>query len=131
MMHSLARGVGLFMIISVWHDHSCIGQLPAPQLENALIRNPMLRAPLAEHANQLNIRSTLPRSIWCSYFFCHVVIFGQQLSCWNLNLMLATGLHLWFWGLCKIHKLQAQHRQATVRVRLRRQAVLLQMLPQK
>ncbi|KAG1339102.1 putative symplekin [Cocos nucifera] len=32
------------------------------QLENALIRNPMLRAPLAEHANQPNIRSTLPRS---------------------------------------------------------------------
>nr|XP_029120291.1 uncharacterized protein LOC105044609 isoform X2 [Elaeis guineensis] len=41
---------------------SVLLQLPAPQLENALIRNPMLRAPLAEHANQPNIRSTLPRS---------------------------------------------------------------------
>ncbi|XP_026660999.2 symplekin isoform X2 [Phoenix dactylifera] len=41
---------------------SVLLQLPAPQLENALTRNPMLRAPLAEHANQPNIRSTLPRS---------------------------------------------------------------------
>ncbi|KAG0503231.1 hypothetical protein HPP92_003303 [Vanilla planifolia] len=37
-------------------------QLPAAQLENALNKNPVLRPPLVEHANQPNIRSTLPRS---------------------------------------------------------------------
>ncbi|CAA6661820.1 unnamed protein product [Spirodela intermedia] len=36
-------------------------QLPAAQLENALIRNPALKSPLVEHAGQPNIRSTLPR----------------------------------------------------------------------
>ncbi|VAH25854.1 unnamed protein product [Triticum turgidum subsp. durum] len=38
-------------------------QLPAPQLENALNKNPLLKAPLVEHASQPNVRSTLPRSI--------------------------------------------------------------------
>ncbi|XP_074592779.1 uncharacterized protein LOC141848631 isoform X2 [Curcuma longa] len=37
-------------------------QLPAAQLENALKKNPVLKPPLVEHANQPNIRSTLPRS---------------------------------------------------------------------
>ncbi|XP_020672070.1 uncharacterized protein LOC110092056 isoform X1 [Dendrobium catenatum] len=37
-------------------------QLPAAQLENALSKNPVLKSPLMEHANQPNIRSTLPRS---------------------------------------------------------------------
>jgi symplekin len=37
-------------------------QLPAPQLENALSKNPTLKAPLVEHAEQPNVRSTLPRS---------------------------------------------------------------------
>lgn len=37
-------------------------QLPAAQLENALNKNPVLKPPLMEHANQPNIRSTLPRS---------------------------------------------------------------------
>ncbi|KAJ4793080.1 HEAT repeat-containing protein [Rhynchospora pubera] len=37
-------------------------QLPAPQLENALSKNPILKAPLIEHASQPHIRSTLPRS---------------------------------------------------------------------
>lgn len=41
---------------------SVLLQLPATQLENALSKNPTLKPPLAEHANQLNIRSTLPRS---------------------------------------------------------------------
>ncbi|XP_030481305.1 uncharacterized protein LOC115698245 isoform X1 [Cannabis sativa] len=38
-------------------------QLPPPQLENALNRTPALRAPLAAHASQMDIRSSLPRSI--------------------------------------------------------------------
>ncbi|KAJ4971323.1 hypothetical protein NE237_004422 [Protea cynaroides] len=38
-------------------------QLPAAQLENALNRNPTLKAPLVAHANQPNIRTSLPRSI--------------------------------------------------------------------
>uniref|UniRef100_A0A1D1XLC0 Symplekin n=1 Tax=Anthurium amnicola TaxID=1678845 RepID=A0A1D1XLC0_9ARAE len=37
-------------------------QLPAAQLENALNRNPVLKNPLIEHANQPNVRSTLPRT---------------------------------------------------------------------
>ncbi|XP_020578838.1 uncharacterized protein LOC110023662 isoform X2 [Phalaenopsis equestris] len=37
-------------------------QLPAAQLEIALNKNPVLKSPLKEHANQPNIRSTLPRS---------------------------------------------------------------------
>ncbi|WOL01913.1 hypothetical protein Cni_G10632 [Canna indica] len=37
-------------------------QLPAAQLENALNKNPVLKPPLIEHANQPNIRVTLPRS---------------------------------------------------------------------
>ncbi|XP_077217666.1 HEAT repeat-containing protein isoform X2 [Tasmannia lanceolata] len=37
-------------------------QLPAAQLENALNRNPTLKPPLIDHANQPNIRSSLPRS---------------------------------------------------------------------
>lgn len=37
-------------------------QLPAAQLENALNRNPALKPPLIEHANQPSIRSSLPRS---------------------------------------------------------------------
>lgn len=36
-------------------------QLPAPQLENALSKNPILKAPLGEHASQPQIRSALPR----------------------------------------------------------------------
>jgi len=42
-----------------WH---MFFQLPAPQLENALSKNPTLKAPLVEHAEQPNVRSTLPRS---------------------------------------------------------------------
>ncbi|XP_062095189.1 uncharacterized protein LOC133801071 isoform X2 [Humulus lupulus] len=38
-------------------------QLPPPQLENALNRTPALRAPLVAHASQMDIRSSLPRSI--------------------------------------------------------------------
>ncbi|XP_042456319.1 uncharacterized protein LOC122040899 isoform X1 [Zingiber officinale] len=41
---------------------SVLLQLPAAQLENALKKNPVLKPPLVEHANQPNIRSTLPRS---------------------------------------------------------------------
>ncbi|KAJ0089238.1 hypothetical protein Patl1_31343 [Pistacia atlantica] len=38
-------------------------QLPPPQLENALNRIAALKAPLIAHASQLNIRSSLPRSV--------------------------------------------------------------------
>eukprot|EP01018_Ginkgo_biloba_P004266 Gb_23976 [translate_table: standard] len=44
------------------HSFHVLLQLPAAQLENALNKNPALRAPLVSHANQPNIRSTLPRS---------------------------------------------------------------------
>lgn len=47
--------------INVTPDFLVIFQLPAAQLENALNRIPALKAPLIEHANQPNIRSTLPR----------------------------------------------------------------------
>jgi symplekin len=44
-------------------------QLPAPQLENALNKNPVLKAPLVEHASQPNVRSTLPRFVsWLSLY---------------------------------------------------------------
>ncbi|KAJ4850033.1 hypothetical protein Tsubulata_040849 [Turnera subulata] len=42
---------------------SVLLQLPPPQLENALNRNPTLKAPLVAHASQPNIKSSLPRSI--------------------------------------------------------------------
>ncbi|KAK2980006.1 hypothetical protein RJ640_020032 [Escallonia rubra] len=38
-------------------------QLPPAQLENALNRTPALKAPLIAHANQPNIRPSLPRSV--------------------------------------------------------------------
>ncbi|KAG9453394.1 hypothetical protein H6P81_006298 [Aristolochia fimbriata] len=41
---------------------SVLLQLPAAQLENALNRNPALRAPLVAYANQSNIRPSLPKS---------------------------------------------------------------------
>eukprot|EP00257_Ricinus_communis_P020865 XP_015580215.1 uncharacterized protein LOC8265046 isoform X1 [Ricinus communis] len=42
---------------------SVLLQLPPPQLENALNRTAALRAPLVAHANQPNLKSSLPRSI--------------------------------------------------------------------
>ncbi|KAG6523623.1 hypothetical protein ZIOFF_013488 [Zingiber officinale] len=50
-----------FMFISERVAHTG-HKLPAAQLENALKKNPVLKPPLVEHANQPNIRSTLPRS---------------------------------------------------------------------
>ncbi|KAH9292804.1 hypothetical protein KI387_042014, partial [Taxus chinensis] len=44
------------------HSFHVLLQLPAAQLENALNKNSVLRAPLITHANNPNIRSTLPRS---------------------------------------------------------------------
>lgn len=44
------------------HSFHVLLQLPAAQLENALNKHSVLRAPLVMHANQPNIRSTLPRS---------------------------------------------------------------------
>ncbi|KAJ3682829.1 hypothetical protein LUZ60_013056 [Juncus effusus] len=41
---------------------SVLLQLPAQQLENAISKNPILKAPLFEHASQPHICSTLPRS---------------------------------------------------------------------
>ncbi|XP_072974798.1 uncharacterized protein [Typha angustifolia] len=43
-------------------SYSVLLQLPAPQLENALNRNPQLKPSLVDHASQPNIRTTLPRS---------------------------------------------------------------------
>uniref|UniRef100_A0A5B7B7R4 Symplekin n=1 Tax=Davidia involucrata TaxID=16924 RepID=A0A5B7B7R4_DAVIN len=42
---------------------SVLLQLPPAQLENALNRTAALKAPLIAHANQQNIRSSLPRSV--------------------------------------------------------------------
>ncbi|KAK3128120.1 hypothetical protein QOZ80_7AG0582840 [Eleusine coracana subsp. coracana] len=49
-------------ILTKPQSYGVLLQLPAPQLENALTKNPILKAPLVEHANQPNVRSTLPRS---------------------------------------------------------------------
>ncbi|KAG8099004.1 hypothetical protein GUJ93_ZPchr0013g36896 [Zizania palustris] len=49
-------------ILTKPQSYGVLLQLPAPQLENALSKNPVLKAPLVEHANQPNVRSTLPRS---------------------------------------------------------------------
>lgn len=38
-------------------------QLPLAQLEGALNKIPALKAPLAAHANQQNLKSTLPRFV--------------------------------------------------------------------
>lgn len=45
------------------HSFSVLLQLPQAQLEGALNKIPALKAPLAAHANQQNIKSTLPRSV--------------------------------------------------------------------
>uniref|UniRef100_A0A8R7PAE6 Symplekin n=1 Tax=Triticum urartu TaxID=4572 RepID=A0A8R7PAE6_TRIUA len=50
-------------ILTKPQSYGVLLQLPAPQLENALNKNPLLKAPLVEHASQPNVRSTLPRSI--------------------------------------------------------------------
>ncbi|KAG2647814.1 hypothetical protein PVAP13_2KG241400 [Panicum virgatum] len=50
-MRTVMQAIGVFPAL-----------LPAPQLENALSKNPTLKAPLVEHAEQPNVRSTLPRS---------------------------------------------------------------------
>ncbi|KAF0908600.1 hypothetical protein E2562_026648 [Oryza meyeriana var. granulata] len=49
-------------ILTKPQSYGVLLQLPAPQLESALSKNPVLKAPLVEHANQPNVRSTLPRS---------------------------------------------------------------------
>ncbi|CAN6169343.1 unnamed protein product [Urochloa humidicola] len=49
-------------ILTKPQSYGVLLQLPAPQLENALSKNPALKAPLVEHAEQPNVRSTLPRS---------------------------------------------------------------------
>jgi symplekin len=63
-------------------------QLPAPQLENALSKNPILKAPLVEHATQPNVRSTLPRFslfslylipwMWCSSVNSQFLLYGRS-----------------------------------------------------
>ncbi|KMT12330.1 hypothetical protein BVRB_5g102710 isoform B [Beta vulgaris subsp. vulgaris] len=45
------------------HSFNVLLQLPLAQLEGALNKIPALKAPLAAHANQQNLKSTLPRSI--------------------------------------------------------------------
>ncbi|XP_024312519.1 symplekin isoform X2 [Brachypodium distachyon] len=47
-------------ILTKPQSYGVLLQLPAPQLENALNKNPVLKAPLVEHASQPNVRSTLP-----------------------------------------------------------------------
>ncbi|KAI4968377.1 hypothetical protein ZWY2020_058032 [Hordeum vulgare] len=49
-------------ILTKPQSYGVLLQLPAPQLENALNKNPVLKAPLVEHASQPNVRSSLPRS---------------------------------------------------------------------
>uniref|UniRef100_A0ACD5YTB7 Uncharacterized protein n=2 Tax=Avena sativa TaxID=4498 RepID=A0ACD5YTB7_AVESA len=49
-------------ILTKPQSYGVLLQLPAPQLENALNKNPVLKAPLVEHASQPSVRSTLPRS---------------------------------------------------------------------
>jgi len=49
-------------ILTKPQSYGVLLQLPAPQLENALNKNPVLKVPLVEHASQPNVRSTLPRS---------------------------------------------------------------------
>ncbi|RLN35158.1 uncharacterized protein C2845_PM03G17210 [Panicum miliaceum] len=49
-------------ILTKPQSYGVLLQLPAPQLENALSKNPTLKAPLVEHTEQPNVRSTLPRS---------------------------------------------------------------------
>ncbi|OEL15347.1 Symplekin [Dichanthelium oligosanthes] len=49
-------------ILTKPQSYGVLLQLPAPQLENSLSKNPTLKAPLVEHAEQPNVRSTLPRS---------------------------------------------------------------------
>ncbi|CAM6090118.1 unnamed protein product [Calypogeia fissa] len=44
------------------HSFHVLLQLPAVQLEDAFVKHPNLKAPLATHASQANIRSTVPRS---------------------------------------------------------------------
>ncbi|XP_021753889.1 uncharacterized protein LOC110719305 isoform X3 [Chenopodium quinoa] len=45
------------------HSFTVLLQLPQAQLEAALNKIPALKAPLAAHANQPNIKSSLPRSV--------------------------------------------------------------------
>ncbi|XP_021744745.1 uncharacterized protein LOC110710718 isoform X2 [Chenopodium quinoa] len=45
------------------HSFTVLLQLPQAQLEAALNKIPALKAPLAAHANQQNIKSSLPRSV--------------------------------------------------------------------
>lgn len=45
------------------HSFHVLLQLPAVQLEKALLKHPNLRAPLTAHASKPSVRSTLPRSI--------------------------------------------------------------------
>uniref|UniRef100_A0A803NCL4 Symplekin C-terminal domain-containing protein n=1 Tax=Chenopodium quinoa TaxID=63459 RepID=A0A803NCL4_CHEQI len=45
------------------HSFTLLLQLPQAQLEAALNKIPALKAPLAAHANQPNIKSSLPRSV--------------------------------------------------------------------
>lgn len=80
---SMLISIYVFLIIILkdfpvtWH---MFFQLPAPQLENALSKNPTLKTPLAEHAEQPNIRSTLPR---CSLFtlICSKR-YRSNMKCW-------------------------------------------------
>ncbi|KAL2622737.1 hypothetical protein R1flu_002942 [Riccia fluitans] len=44
------------------HSFHVLLQLPLVQLEDALTKHPNLKGPLAAHASQLNVRSTVPRS---------------------------------------------------------------------
>ncbi|KAL3691207.1 hypothetical protein R1sor_004858 [Riccia sorocarpa] len=44
------------------HSFHVLLQLPLVQLEDALTKHPNLKAPLAAHASQPNVRSTVPRS---------------------------------------------------------------------
>lgn len=64
-------------------------QLPAPQLENALSKNPTLKAPLAEHAEQPNIRSTLPR--YSLFTIIRSKWYRSNMKCWICDEIMIFG----------------------------------------
>lgn len=97
-------------------DYPFALQLPPAQLENALNRTAALKAPLIAHANQPNIRASLPR-------FARKQpqnIFAKQLldldSNWETNSMLLfSGPYLEFLDLHQTLKTRVSHRQVRFR----------------
>lgn len=97
-------------------DYPCALQLPPAQLENALNRTAALKVPLIAHANQPNIRASLPRFAWKQ----PLNIFAKQLIDldfdWETNYMLLfSGPYLVFLDLHQTLKTRVSHRQVRFR----------------